>query len=863
MFGFIVLMTLLPALQSASRGGVDQIGPGVSEALARERAAAIRDLRYELTFLVPSARRDRVQGRAAVTLTLRSPHRLVFDFAQPRESVRSVKVGGVEITVRFEDGHVIVPADATKAGANRIELEFVAGDDALNRNDEFLYTLFVPARARFAFPCFDQPDLKARYTLRLSVPEGWQAVANGAGKVAGAGGSDGAGSGFRTFEFVETEPLPTYLFAFAAGRFSVETATRDGRAFRMFHRETDAAKVARNRDAIFELHASALTWLESYTAIPYPWGKFDFVLIPSFQFGGMEHAGAILYNASGLLLDESATQNQLLDRANTIAHETAHMWFGDLVTMRWFNDVWTKEVFANFMAGKIVNPSFPAVNHELRFLLSHYPSAYQVDRTAGTNPIRQDLANLDQAGQMYGPIIYEKAPIVMRQLEMIVGESAFRDGLREYLTRYSFGNATWDDLIRILDARTGENLVRWSRAWVEARGRPTFTTELRVGPRGLERVDVTLDDPLGRGLVWPERIRVALGYPDGVKEVPAYVTRRRTSVQVPRGLGRPLYVLPNGAGLGYGLFLLDDASREYLIRHIEDVPDALTRGAAWVTLWDNVLEARVGASAFLDAAMRALPRESDEQNAQRVLAYSTRVFWRHLSPDERRARGPSLEVMLRAGIDRARTQSQKAAWFNAYRDTVLSPDGLAWLERVWRREEAVPGLALAEPDEITLALELAVREVPRWEEILRAQFERTQNPDRKARFEFVMPALSAGPAVREQAFARLRSVENRRREPWVLESLLYLNHPLRQEHARRFVRPALDLLREIQQTGDIFFPSRWMESTLGGHRSPEVAGIVREFLAENPQYPQRLRWTILTAADELFRVAGAEAPALR
>jgi aminopeptidase N len=855
---YLVLMILLAALQPTARAGPGP-GPGVSVSLARARAAGIRDLRYELTFAIPAVRRDPVQGRASVTLTLRSPRRLVFDFAQPRDNVRVVRAGGVEVAAGFEDGHIIIPSHATRAGINRIEFEFIAGDDALNRNDEFLYTLFVPARARLTFPCFDQPDLKARYTLRLSVPDGWQALANGAARGAGGGDGDvsaGAASGSRTFEFVETPPLSTYLFAFAAGRFTVETAVRNGRTFRMFHRETDAAKVARNREAVFDLHASALAWLESYTAIPYPWGKFDFVLIPSFQFGGMEHAGAILYNASGLLLDESATQNQHLARATTIAHETAHMWFGDLVTMRWFNDVWTKEVFANFMAGKIVNPSFPDVNHELRFFLEHYPAAYHVDRTAGTNPIRQHLANLDQAGQMYGDIIYDKAPIVMRQLEMIVGENAFRDGLRGYLKRFSFGNATWDDLIRILDRRTRENLARWSRAWVEERGRPRFTTDVRIGSNGgLERVYLRLEDPLGRGLVWPERLRVVLGYPDRVREVSVSVTGRQTSLRIPPGLGRPQYVLPNGGGLGYGLFLLDDASREYLLGHIEEVPDALTRGAAWVTLWDNVLEARVGASAFLDAAMRALPGESDEQNAERVLAYVTRVFWRHLTPDERRARSEPLESLLRSGIDRERTQSRKAAWFNAYRDTVLSADGLAWLERVWRREDMIPGLTLAEPDDIRLALELAVRDVPGAEQILRAQADRTQNPDRKARFEFVTPALSRDPAVRERAFARLRFVENRRREPWVLESLQYLNHPLREPHARRFVLPALELLREIQQTGDIFFPMRWTESTLGGHRSPEVAAIVREFLAANPQYPQRLRWTILTAADELFRVA--------
>ena len=426
-----------------------EVGRGVSEALAAERAAAIQDFRYDLRFVVPSERREPVLGRLAARLSLKAPHRLVFDFAQPPERVRTVRVNGRDLSPEIVDGHIVVPAGATVAGDNEIEVEFIAGDEALNRSEEFLYTLFVPARAQLAFPCFDQPDLKARYTLGLEVPEGWQAVANGSERAADAGGT--APAGRHRFLFAETAPLPTYLFSFAAGKFSVESATRDGRLFRMFHRETDAAKVARNREAIFDLHARALAWLEDYTAIPYPFGKFDFVLIPSFQFGGMEHAGAILYNQSGLMLDESATQNQRLDRASVIAHETAHMWFGDLVTMKWFNDVWMKEVFANFMAAKIVNPSFPEVNHDLRFLLAHYPAAYQVDRTAGTNPIRQPLGNLNDAGQMYGPIIYQKAPIVMRQLELIVGEQAFRDGLREYLKRYSFGNATWLDLVRILD----------------------------------------------------------------------------------------------------------------------------------------------------------------------------------------------------------------------------------------------------------------------------------------------------------------------------------------------------------------------------------------------------------------------------
>ncbi len=810
---------------------------GVPETLARERAATISALRYELRLTIPQRRADAVRGSAAIRFVLRAPHAVVLDFARPKDRVSSIKAGGKLVRAAFTEDHITIPAAATAAGTNTVHIEFTAGDDSLNRNDDFLYTLFVPARAHLAFPCFDQPDLKARYRLTLDVPSDWEAVSNGA-----MDQLDAAGYG-KSILFAETKPIPTYLFAFAAGKFHVETAERDGRTFRMFHRETDAQKVARNRDAIFDLHARALRWLEQYTGIPYPWGKFDFILIPSFQFGGMEHPGAIFYNASSLLLDESATQNQLLNRASTISHETSHMWFGDLVTMRWFNDVWMKEVMANFMAAKIVNPSFPEINHDLRFLLAHYPSAYGIDRTAGANPIRQNLTDLDEAGTLYGPIIYDKAPVVVRQLEMILGERGFRDGMREYLKRYCFGNATWLDLVRLLSTHTPENLSAWSHAWVELRGRPELTTNLHVGPDGsIASLTLTQRDPPR-----PQRLKVILGYADHAETVNVSVQGAVTNVSAARGKKRPLYVLPNGGGLGYGMFVLDPDTQQYLTAHIEDIPDALTRGSAWVDLWENVLESRLSGREFLDLAMRAVPKESDEQNTQLILSYMTRAFWLF-------ERDPRLEPVLREGMARAKTASQKSAWFNAFRDVVLSSDGLKWLERVWRRGEKIEGLTFAETDEINMALELAVREVPGWQQILETQRDRTQNPDRKARFEFVMPALSADPAVRAQAFERFKNIENRRREPWVLESLHYLNHPLREEQALRFIGPSLELLREVQRTGDIFFPQRWMDATLEGHRSPAAAKIVRDFLAREPALPERLRWTVLSAADDLFRV---------
>jgi aminopeptidase N len=503
--------------------------------------------------------------------------------------------------------------------------------------------------------------------------------------------SRAAGGGRLRLAFAETRPLPTYLFSFAAGRFRIEAAERGGRLFRMFHRETDADKVARNREAIFDLHAAALSWLEDYTAIAYPWGKFDFLLLPSFQFGGMEHAGAIFYNASALLLDPSATVNQKLGRASLIAHETSHMWFGDLVTMRWFDDVWMKEVFANFMAAKIVNPSFPEINHELRFLLAHYPAAYDVDRTPGTNAIRQRLDNLNEAGSLYGAIIYQKAPIVMRQLEMMLGADGLRDGLRQYLRNHAFGNASWPDLIALLDERTPEDLKTWSRAWVEERGRPIITTEMDTTDGGVTLAFRQSDPIEARGLTWSQQLDVSVASRRDMQGTPVRLhTGLRVQLNAPRvtlplmqsGAGAPLFVLPAARGIGYGNFVLDAGSRAYLLAHLHEIGDALMRGSALVILWEEMVDGRVRPSDVLDMLARALPGEHDELNLQRMLGYTQQAYWRWIPAAERETRAAALETILRSGLAAATTQSRKSAWFAALRDAALTPATLRWLERV-------------------------------------------------------------------------------------------------------------------------------------------------------------------------------------
>jgi len=354
-------------------------------------------------------------------------------------------------------------------------------------------------------------------------------------------------------------------------------------------------------------------------------------------------------------------------------------------------------------------------------------------------------------------------------------------------------------------------------------------------------------------------LRVTLGYEKGFEQVLVSIDSASVVAREAVGKREPLYVLPNGEGWAYGRFALDDKSRTYLLQSLPDIGDALTRGAAWVTLWDEMLEHPRLASRFVDLAMKALPRETDEQLTQRVLAYGRTTWWRFLGPGDRQSRQADLEALLIGGLVSARTASLKSAWFSALRDVGTTPDTVGWLQRVWEKKESIAGLPLAEPDYTSLARDLAVREVPGWRDILETQRHRIENPDRKARFEFVMPSLSADPAERERWFLSLRDVANRRREPWVLEGLSNLHHPLRATASAKYVQPGLEMLQEIQRTGDIFFPTRWMNSTLAGHNSPAVAATVQQFLDRlPPTYPQRLRNVILQAADELVRAAAVQ-----
>ena len=336
---FLLLSTILTLTLMATNTNAQELNnpvevePGVSLALATQRKALLSDINYALRFEIPADASAPIPATATITFNLAETGApLQLDFREDGDKIHSVTSNGSSSAYGFEQEHLIIPAAELVAGNNTLTIDFTAGDSSLNRNPEFLYTLFVPDRARTAFPLFDQPDLKATWELTLVVPNHWEAIGNAPLASESEQGDN------KTLTFARSDLISSYLFSFVAGEFDKVTRDINGRQISLLHRESDAEKVERNIDAAFELHGAALNFLEDYTGIDYPFQKFDFALIPGFQYGGMEHVGAIQYRADSIFLDESPSQSQLLSRASLIAHETAHMWFGDLVTMEWFND---------------------------------------------------------------------------------------------------------------------------------------------------------------------------------------------------------------------------------------------------------------------------------------------------------------------------------------------------------------------------------------------------------------------------------------------------------------------------------------------------------------------------------------------
>jgi len=816
------------------------INNGVTELLAQYRKSTISDITYDLSFRIPEKKTEKINGTAVIRFNLNNTKQdLQLDFKGDTAVPYQVSVNGTVSEIAIKKGHLVINKSALKTGSNEINLEFVCPDWSMNRNPEFIYTLFVPDRASTAFPCFDQPNLKAQFKLQLQIPVDWKAVANGSLE------KENTLDSVKILDFKQTHPLSTYLFAFSAGKFDTISRTQNGKTCVLYHREKEE-ELRNNADSVFSLLFRSLEWIENYTGIPYPFEKYDLVAVPSFQYNGMEHPGATLYRASSLFLDDQPTQQQLLKRANLIAHETAHMWFGDLVTMPWFDEVWLKEVFANFIADKVVSPMFPEFNFDLQFLLSHYDVSYSVDRTSGANAIGQKLANMKDAGSLYGSIIYHKAPIVMRLLEHKTGEAALQKGLQQYLSGNAYGNAGWKELIDLLNVSQTDALPRWSDSWVNEAGRPLLRTAINGKNLIIKQVD-----PFHKSRIWPLELELAFSENGKISQQKIELSSATEELKNVFPTGNPDWIYLNSKGNVYGFVEIDSLSTGYFLNHFSTLTDDLLRASVLTDLNENMMEGNLNLGHFLNLIIGQMPRENNAVIYERMLSYLESAYQYRASIELQKDLQDKLETMLWS--EYAIRKNQQTAIINSLMRLAKTEISLIKLQEYLNKPATHPEIKLSADQQNDLALQLALKIPEKALEILNTQEDRISNPDKKAQFQFVRKSVHPDQAERDRFFQSLLQEENREHEPWVDQAIALLNHPLRQEEALKFIRPGLNELQEIQQTGDIFFPKSWLDNLLKGHNSKEAASIVRQFLTDHPDYPENLKMKILQSADHLMR----------
>ncbi len=799
---------------------------GVSKELADWRKANLSNLCYQLEFYLSEKIEDAVTGNVTIFVDKADESPLVIDFRGDAKQIISVSANDkTECSYDFCNEHIILSSDDVCQGTNKISINFIAGDQSLNRNHEYLYTLLVPDRARTLFPCFDQPNLKAKYTLTLEVPTSWVAISNTPID------EQVCKENRHVIRFMPTEPLSTYLFSFVAGKFQKETQTHGSHTISAYYRETDPKRLAQ-LDTIFQQVFSAIQWLEDYTDIPYPFAKYDFIILPGFQYGGMEHTGATLYNDRRMFLNEHPTPDEELSRAQLIAHETAHMWFGDYVTMDWFNDVWTKEVFANYFASRITEPLFPHINHSLNNLRTFQYAAMSEDRTKGTTSIQQPLSNLQDAGLIYGQIIYNKAPVVMLNMADMLGEKVFQKGVRSYLQKHAYSNATWDDLIEILDGLTDIDMKRFSQSWVKEKAMPTIS--LKPVKQG---ITILQKDPLERNLLWPQEFSIQTLYQGNSELINVNL---KTDKQTYPLLYQPEVIIPNTNGKGYGFFAMDEQSLSYLAEHWSILEDDLTRQSVVMTLYENYLNHQFSSDALIiHSFIDGLKKEKNPLIASSIIRYLNFICT-HISGDLRIDTEESLASLGETFSNVAnRLQIQRLVY-----TIMTSPKLINNYYQMWKKQS---NPLWSENDYTTLAYELAIRLPNMGKEILAEQRSRISNPDRLQQFDFISRACSVDTLQMDTFFQELSKAENRKIEPYATTALHYLNHALRDKYAIKYIRPGLELLKEIQHTGDIFFPSNWVRALLESHRNEMAYHEVQKFLQENPNYPILLKNKILQA----------------
>ncbi|MFF7789277.1 aminopeptidase N [Streptomyces sp. NPDC007991] len=850
-------------------------GENLSRDEARERAALIGVDGYEVSLDLRSAvGEDDTDGprtfRSVTTVRFRcnEPGASTFaDLIAP--SVTAVSLNGRDLDpgevfdgsrITLEDlaadNELVVDAQCAYSRTGEGLHRFVDPEDG----EVYLYTQYEPADSRRVFAGFEQPDLKAPFRFEVRAPEGWTVWSNGAGERA-----DGV------WRFAETKPISTYITCVVAGpyHYVTDTYTRtfaDGTTLEIPLGALCRKGLAPHFDAedVFLVTKQGLDFFHDHFDYPYPFGKYDQAFVPEYNLGAMENPGLVTFREE-FIFRGKVTQASYEGRANVILHEMAHMWFGDLVTMEWWDDLWLKESFADFMGEFSLVGATRFVNGWITFANRRKSWAYRADQLPSTHPITADIRDLQDAKLNFDGITYAKGASVLKQLVAYVGQDAFLEGARRYFKRHAYGNTRLGDLLSVLEETSGRDMSAWARSWLQTAGVNALTPQLLLDPQGrVAELAVVQEAAESHPELRPHRVAVGLYRATDDGAVERYA-RAEVDVEGPRtvvaelsGAEAPDLVLVNDDDLTYCKIRFDETSLATLREHLGSVTDPLARALCWSALWNMTRDALLPAGDFVDLVLRFAGGESEIGVVQMLHAWAESAVTHYAAPARRETTARLLAEGARRELYAAGPGSEhQLAWARFFARTATAEADFELLSDLLAGTASVDGLALdqelrwvfLEP----LAAHGAVDEKALAEELAR--------DDTASGKRHQVRCLAARPsaAVKAQAWAR------------VVESDTLSNAMVEATIAGFSQGSQRDLLAPYAQKYFAAIERVWAERSIqiGMHvvqgmfpslqQSPETLAATDAWLQTHREAAPALRRLVLEARDDLARALRAQA----
>ena len=667
-------------------------GTNIKQAEAAERSGLIKVSSYRIDLdLTTGAENFRVKTTVAFA-GLKPGATTYIDCVGSK--VISAKLNGVEFDPKFDGETIFLPAIAAE---NILEIEhdgiYSNSGEGLHRfvdpadEEVYLYTQFETGDARRMYACFDQPDQKATFTISTITPKHWEVISNYA--VESSKELDGDK---KFIQFAESQVISTYVTAIVAGAYTSVHDEYKGEktiplgiyARKSFFKYVDATN-------IFEVTKQGFAYFEKTFGLAYPFGKYDQIAVAEYNWGAMENVGCVTFHEDVLIFRSKVTERNYVSRATTIHHEMAHMWFGDLVTMKWWDDLWLNESFAEWASYQSVSESTKYTEAWTEFNSLRKNWAYRVDQLSTTHPIATEMEDLDAVRTNFDGISYAKGASVLQQLVAHVGRDNFINGLRLYFSKHAFGNTTLKDLIDELEAASGRDLTPWVATWLRTAGVNTLRPVIEVDGDSYKKLSIAQEVPtmpVGSKELRPHRLHVGLfDIKDGSltrrKSVELDVAGALTEVTALAGEQLADLVLINDKDQTYAKLRFDDRSIETMKSHLGTLNDSLARGLIWASLWDSCRDGELSASAYISIALNALKSESDISIVAATLMQIDTALFAYASNRNRESLRGQVATAVESMLDAAKPGSDHQLQFaKSFANTAVTQDQFARIKSI-------------------------------------------------------------------------------------------------------------------------------------------------------------------------------------